>query len=75
MSNLIDMGIVHGQQAYLTGNRSLAELIADGEIVAIPDAAEGIIYKRTVNATPLELAAKLTVDEAKKVTKEWNSRL
>ena len=75
MSNLIDMGVAHGHHLFYTSGRSLAELIADGEIVAIPDAAEGIIYKRTVNATPLELAAKLTVDEAKKVTKEWNSRL
>lgn len=72
---MIDLGIAHGQRTFYTANRSLAELVESGEVVAIPDSHEGIIYKRPENCTPLELAARLTVDEARRITEEWNSRI
>lgn len=72
---MIDMGNAHGEHVFFTGGRSLAELVEAGEIIAIPDTTEGIIYKRPENCTPLELAAQLTVDEAKQITAEWNSKL
>lgn len=75
MSALIDMGKVKGEQVWYTGGKSLAELMEAGEIAAIPDTEQGIVYKRTVNCTPVELAAKLTVEEAKRITEEWNSKL
>jgi hypothetical protein len=71
---MFDLGNVHGDHLFMTGGRSLAELMEAGEVVAIPDAAEGIIYKRPENCTPLELAAQLTVDEAKWITEEWNKK-
>lgn len=72
---MIDLGIVRGQRTFYTAGRSLAELVESGEVVAIPDATEGIIYKRPENCTPVELAARLTVDEARRITEEWNSRI
>lgn len=72
---MIDLGIAHGKHVFYTGNHSLAELVEAGEVVAIPDAAEGIIYKRPQNCTPVELAARLSVDEARRITEEWNSKL
>lgn len=73
---LIDMGNVHGQHLiYNPGCKSIEELMRDGEIIAIPDTDEGIAYKRPVNCTPLELAAQLTVEEAKRITEEWNARI
>jgi hypothetical protein len=72
---MIDLGNVHGQRTFYTAGRSLAELVEAGEVVAIPDPHEGIIYKRPDICTPLEMAAKLTVDEALRITEEWNSRL
>lgn len=69
---LIDMGDHHGQRTFYTGGRSLAELMQDGEVVAIPDPDEGIIYKRPANCTSVELAAKLSVEEARQITAEWN---
>lgn len=72
---LIDMGSVRGEHVFLTGGRSLAELLADGAIVAIPDDAQGIVYKRPETCTPVELAARLTVDEARRLTDEWNSKI
>lgn len=72
---MIDMGHHHGEHVYYTGGRSLAELVQDGEIIAIPDPTQGIVYKRPVNCTPVELAARLTVEEAKRITEEWNKRL
>lgn len=71
---MIDLGIAHGQHVfYVPGNPSLAELIEAGEVVAIPDAETGIAFKRPVNCTPVELAARLTVDEAWRVAEAWNA--
>lgn len=67
---MIDLGTVRGQRVYYTGNRSLAELMQAGEVVAIPDANEGIIYRRPETCTPVELAARLTVEEARRITAE-----
>lgn len=72
---MIDMGNVRGKRVYYTAGRSLAELVEAGEIIAIPDPDQGIVYKRPVNCTPLEVAAKLTVDEARKITEEWNRKI
>lgn len=70
---MIDLGNVRGQRVFYTQGRSLADLIRDGEVVALPDAEQGIIYKRPENCTPVELAAKLTVDEAAAITAKWNA--
>lgn len=72
---MINLGIAHGHHLFYTAGRSLAELVEASEVVAIPDSTDGIIYKRPENCTPLELAARLTVDEAKRITEEWNSKI
>lgn len=63
---MIDMGKYKGKvQVWSVGPRpkSLAELIEEGEIVAIPDPEHGIAYKRTAVATDLEKSAAYSVDE------------
>lgn len=72
---MIDMGMIDGKHVFYGGGRSIIELMRDGEIVAIPDANDGIAYKRTERCSALELAAAYTVEEARKVTDEWNSRI
>ncbi len=47
----------------------------DGNDFAIPNAQEGIVYKRPVNCSPVELAAQLTVEEAAIITAAWNENL
>lgn len=75
MKKLIDMGNHHGEQVFYTGGSSLSELMEAGEIVAIPDEDQGIVYKRTVNCSSVEIAAKLSVKEATEITEEWNKKL
>lgn len=72
---MIDMGVINGERVWYTDGRSFIELMQTGEVVAIPDAEYGIVYKRTERATPLELAAQLTVEEAQQITAEWNAKL
>jgi hypothetical protein len=72
---MIDMGTVKGQHLFYTGGRSLEELMRDGKIVAIPNEQQGIVYKRTEIATEVEKMAALTIEEAKRVISDWNSRL
>lgn len=72
---MIDMGNVRGERIYYTAGRSLVELVDAGEVVAIPDPDQGIVYKRPENCTPVEMAAKLTVEEAKRITEEWNRKI
>lgn len=74
--SMIDMGKTRdGKQLWYTGGRSIAELMRDGEIVALPDTEEGIAYKRPERCTPLELAAQYTVEEARRVIERWNAEL
>lgn len=61
---MIDMGIVKGEQVWYTGGRSLAQLIEDGEVCAIPT-DEGIVFKRREICTKLELQAAYTIEEVR----------
>ena len=72
---MVDMGGVHGTQTFYPHGRNLRELMEDGEIVAIPDVQQGIVYKRPVNCSPVELAAQLTAEEAAIITAAWNENL
>lgn len=60
---MIDMGMHKGQHVFYTGNRSIAELIEAGEIYAIPDAVNGIVFKRAERCTELEKQAAFTLAE------------
>jgi hypothetical protein len=74
MRTITDMGSVHGSRVFhVSGTPTWGDLIREGIIIAIPDAEEGIIYKRPENCTLVELAAKLTVDEAAAITAAWNA--
>lgn len=64
---MIDMGNHKGQHLFYTGNRSIAELMDAGEIIAIPDALYIIIFKRTERATPIEKQAAYTLDEVRAI--------
>lgn len=64
---MIDMGKHKGTQIWYTGGRSLAELIQDGEIAAVPDSEVGIAFKRVDNCTPLELEAQFTLEELRAI--------
>lgn len=76
MRKIINMGQAHGKRTFhVTGNPTWGDLIREGIIIAIPDRTEGIIYKRPENCTPVELAAKLTVEECAAITAAWNARL
>lgn len=72
---MIDMGTVHGQKVFYTHGRSIRELMEDGEIIAIPDAVQGVVYKRTEACSTVELAAQLTVNEAAIITAAWNAKI
>jgi len=61
-STMIDMGIVKGKHVFYTGNRSLAQLIEAGEVLAIPE-GDGIVFKRSEIVTPLERQAAYTLAE------------
>jgi len=70
---MIDMGIIQGKRVFYTGNRSLAELIEAGEVMALPDPETSVCFKRTERCTPLEKLAAYTVDEAKAIIKNLES--
>lgn len=72
---MIDMGMHKGQHVFYTGGKSLAELIADGEILAIPDAEQGMILKRPIRCTELEKAAAFTLEEATAFVEQWNAKI
>lgn len=72
---VVDMGIVHGKKSFYTHGRSIRELMEDGELVAIPDKRQGVVYKRTASCSPVERAAQLTIDEAAIITAAWNAEL
>ena len=72
---MIDMGEVDGKRLFYTGGRSFEELILAGEVLAIPDAETGLVFKRTERCTPLEKMAAFSVDEAKAFIAEWNARI
>lgn len=59
---MIDMGIVHGERVWYTGGRSLAQLIKDGEVCAVPT-DEGLAFKRREICTEVELQSAYTLDE------------
>lgn len=61
---MIDLGIVHGERVFYTGGRSLAQLIQDGEVCAVPT-DEGLSFKRTEICTELELQAAYTLEEVR----------
>jgi hypothetical protein len=69
---MIDMGIVHGERVFYTGGRSLAQLIQDGEVCAVPT-DEGLAFKRTEICTPLELEAKCTLDEVRAFAEKYGA--
>ena len=69
---MIDMGKVKGEQVWYTGGRSLAQLIEDGEVCAIP-ALEGVTFKRTEICTELELQAAYTLDEVRAIAAQLDT--
>jgi hypothetical protein len=70
---MIDMGMSHGKHVFLVpGHKSYGEMIRDGDILAIPDPIQGIIYKRPEVATEIEKRAAMTLEEATKFTEAWN---
>ena len=66
---MIDMGNHKGKHLFYAGGKSIAELIEAGEIVGVPS-PEGVVYKRTERATPLELAAAYTLEELREMEKK-----
>lgn len=68
---MIDMGIVKGERVWYTGGRSLAQLIEDGEVCAIPT-DEGVAFKRRETCTELELQAAYTLEEVRAFAAENN---
>lgn len=67
---MIDMGNHKGQHLFYTGDRSIAELIEAGEIIAIPDPIDIIIFKRAERATPIEKQAAYTLAEVIAIYKQ-----
>lgn len=72
---MIDMGNYKGERVFYVGGKSFAELIQEGAILAIPDPAQGIIYKRPERCTELEKMAAFTLEEAAAFTEQWNKKL
>ena len=76
MRKITDMGDVKGEHVFhVSGNPTWGDLIREGIIIAIPDSAEGIIYKRREKCTPVEIMAALTVEEAAAITAAWNAAM
>lgn len=69
---MIDMGDHKGEHVFYVGNKSFAELIQEGAILAIPDTENGIIFKRPERCTALEKLAAFTLEEAAAFVKQWN---
>lgn len=72
---MIDMGNHKGERVFYVGDKSVAELIQEGAILAIPDTENGIIYKRPERCTELEKMAAFTLEEAAAFTEQWNKKL
>ena len=72
---MIDMGNHKGERVFYVGDKSFAELIQEGAILAIPDAVTGIIYKRPERCTELEKMAAFTLEDAAAFTEQWNKKL
>lgn len=70
---MIDMGKHHGEQVWYTEGRSIKQLIEDGEIVALPDSEDAIVFKRKERCTPLELMAAFTLEETKEIYRKIGS--
>ncbi len=66
---MIDMGMHKGTQLWYTGGRSLAQLIEDGEVMAIPTPI-GLIFKRSEIVTPIERMAAYTLDEVRQFAEQ-----
>lgn len=72
---MIDMGKYKGEtQIWYTGNKSMLELIEEGQIIAIPDPVEGIIFKRTGRCTDLERQAAFSVAELRAMLAQRESK-
>ena len=69
------MGNHKGEHVFYVGNKSFAEHIQEGAILAIPDPAQGIIYKRPERCTELEKMAAFTLEEAATFTEQWNKKV
>lgn len=69
---MIDMGMIDGKQIFYTGDKSLMELIDSGDVVAIPDAEDGMAFKRSERLTPLERLAAYTPDDIRKMAQGQN---
>lgn len=61
---MIDLGIVKGERVFYTGGRSLAQLITDGEVCAVPT-DEGLTFKRTEICSEIEKQAAYTLEEVR----------
>lgn len=64
---MIDMGMHKGKHLWYTGNRSLAELIQAGEILAVPYPVDGIVFKRTENCSDLERMGAYSLEELRAI--------
>lgn len=70
---MIDMGMSKGERVFhVPGNKSWGELIRDGDVLAIPDPVQGIIYKRPERCSEIEKRAAMTLEEATAFTEQWN---
>lgn len=69
---MIDMGVVKGERVFYTGGRSIRELMIAGELIAIPDAETGVVFKRIERATELERMAALTIEEVVEIERKRN---
>ena len=69
---MIDMGVVKGERVFYTGGRSIRELMIAGELIAIPDAETGVVFKRIERATEVERMAALTIEEVVEIERKRN---
>lgn len=69
---MIDMGMYKGERVFYTGNRTIRQLMEDGELIAIPDPVTGCVFKRTERATALERLAALTIEEVQEIERKRN---
>ena len=69
---MIDLGMHKGQHIFYTGNRSLAQLIIDGEVMAVPT-PNGMVFKRVETCTEVEKRAAYTIDEVRAWAEKYGS--
>lgn len=72
---MIDMGLHKGQRVFYTEGKSLADLISEGQIFAVPDRENGIVFKRAVNCSELEKAAAFSLEELRALKAQQDGEL